>query len=53
MIARTVITVLNVIMVIILLACSKDMKWSRDKASIIGFGFMILLFAVNTYLIWR
>lgn len=50
---RIVVTVLNVIMMIALLTCSKNLRWSKDKATIIGFGFMTALYMANNILIWR
>lgn len=51
--AKVIVTILNVLMIILFMAFSKGTKWKTDKPTIIGFGFMVVLYMENTGLIWR
>ena len=46
-------TVFNVIIALTMAFFLWEGVKAKDKASIVGFGFIILLFAANTVLIWR
>lgn len=52
---KTIIIILNILMVSLLLFFTRGLNWSnkKDHASIIGFGFMICLFIANMFLIWE
>lgn len=52
---KTIITILNILMISLLLFFSRGFNWEnqKDHASIIGFGFMICLFVANMFLIWE
>ena len=47
---RYIITILDILMCLLILAFVKD---NRDKASIIGFGTMILAYAGSAFLMWN
>lgn len=47
------VTVFNVVMTLIMAFFLWEGVKAKDKASIVGFGFIILLFVANTVLIWR
>lgn len=51
---KTIVTILNILMVSLLLFFTRGLNWSnkKDHASIIGFSFMIFLYTVNMILIW-
>lgn len=51
---KTIVTILNILMVSLLLFFTRGLNWSnkKDHASIIGFNFMIFLYTVNMILIW-
>lgn len=51
---KTIVTLLNILMILILLFVTRDFNWEnqKDHASIIGFMFMILLYMANVILIW-
>lgn len=51
-ILKTIVTVMNVLLLLIILVFSKDIKWQQDKASIIGFGYMIITIGMSTALMW-
>lgn len=52
---KTIIIILNILMVSLLLFFTRGFSWKNQKyhALIIGFCFMILLHMANLYLIWR
>lgn len=50
MLFRYFITFLDIVMCLCILFFAKD---KRDKASIIGFGAMILAYAGSAFLIWN
>lgn len=47
------VTVFNVIMAVIMAFFLWEGIRTKDKVSMVGFGFMILLCIANTVLIWR
>lgn len=51
---KTVVIILNILMVSLLLFFTRRLNWKhqKDHSSIIGFNFMILLYIVNIILIW-
>lgn len=49
---KVIVTILNVLMIILFMAFSKGARWKTDKATIIGFGFMTVLYMANIGLIW-
>lgn len=53
-IVKTIITILNILMMLILIFFTRGLSWKsqKDQASIIGFGFMICLCIANIILIW-
>lgn len=52
---KIITTVLNVLFFLIILFFNRGLSWEKkdDRFSIVGFGGMMLLYAVNTFLIWR
>ena len=51
-ILNTVVTMLDVLMVAILLLFLVNSKRENDKASLIGFSLMIILYLANIALVW-
>lgn len=51
-IVKALITILNILMIIVLTSCTVGRTWRRDKATLIGFGFMTALYVANSALIW-
>ena len=51
---KTATTILNIIFALIILHFCNGLRWrnERDRASIIGFGGMLVLYVANTFLIW-
>lgn len=51
---KTIATILNALMILILLFVTRGFSWKnqKDHSSIIGFVFMILLHMENMILIW-
>lgn len=47
---KYLITFLDIVMCLCILFFARD---KRDKASVIGFGTMILAYAASAFLIWR
>lgn len=50
--AKALITILNILMIIVLTSCTIGRTWRRDKATLIGFGFMASLYVANSIMIW-
>lgn len=50
--AKALITILNILMIIVLTSCTVGITWRRDKATLIGFAFMIVLYVANSIMIW-
>ena len=44
-IIKTIITMMNVLLILIILFFTRAMTWQKDKESIIGFGYMIITMA--------
>lgn len=51
-IVKALITILNIWMIIAMASCTVGKTWRRDKATLIGFGFMTALYVANSALIW-
>ena len=51
-ILNTAVTMLDILMVAILLMFLANSKRENDKASIVGFSLMIILYLVNIALVW-
>lgn len=49
---KTVTTVLIAFTMYIVLFFSRKLRWKRDKASIIGFGFMEIVYILSLICIW-
>ncbi len=50
---KIVITMLNIIMMGIIFFFMRGTIWEKDKASIIGFSAMQILYLMNIFSIWR
>lgn len=53
-IVKTIVTTLNILMVIMFYIFGRSLSWDNEKdhAPIMGFGFMICLHMANMVLIW-
>lgn len=49
---RTITTVCIMLLVVIIHHFSKRFTWKRDKASMVGFGFMELVYVLSLICIW-
>ena len=49
---KVITTVLIAILMLIILIFGKRLHWKKDKASIIGFGFMETVYALSLICIW-
>lgn len=49
---KVIATIFNVIMLLLLVLFGRKFTWQKDKACIIGFGFMELTYLLNTLCIW-
>jgi|GEM_PF-2462771 hypothetical protein len=49
---KIVTTVLEVMLMLIFLLFSRRMTWKRDKASIVGFGFMEIVYVLSLICMW-
>lgn len=50
---KWIVTVWNVFMVIFILWFSRGLIWKRDKATVIGFGIMAIMYILALVSIWR
>lgn len=50
---RYFITFLDIVMCLILISFTESLTWEKNKASIIGFGTMILAYAGSAFLMWN
>ena len=46
-------TTLNIIMICIILFFMRDISWKKNKASVVGFSAMQILYLMNIFCIWR
>lgn len=51
-IIKALVTILNILMIVVLISCIVEKTWKQDRATLIGFGFMIVLYVANSALIW-
>lgn len=51
-IIKALVTILNILMIVVLISCTVGRTWRRDKATLIGFGFMASLYVANSIMIW-
>lgn len=51
-IIKALVTILNILMIVVLISCIVEKTWKQDKATLIGFAFMIVLYVANSALIW-
>lgn len=51
-IIKALVTILNILMIVVLISCIVEKTWKQDKATLIGFAFMIVLHVANSALIW-
>ena len=53
-ILKTLITILNLVLISLFAFFSRKLRWNEplDRSSIIGFGMMAALVAVNTIFVW-
>ena len=49
---KTIVTIMSAMLILIILFFSKDFRWRNDKASIIGFGYMVITISMSTALMW-
>lgn len=49
---KVLATILSIIMFWLLFLFGRKFTWPRDKACIIGFGFMEITYPLNTFCIW-
>lgn len=49
---KTITTVLIAFMMYIILIFSRKLRWKRDKTSIIGFGFMEIVYIFSLICMW-
>lgn len=49
---KNITTVLIAILMMILLSFGKGLRWKKDKASIIGFGFMEIVYVLSLICMW-
>ena len=49
---KTITTVLIAFMMYIILISSRKLRWKRDKKSIIGFGFMEIVYIFSLICMW-
>lgn len=49
---KVVTTVLIVFMILIIAWFGRNFTWKRDKASVIGFGFMEIVYLISLICIW-
>lgn len=49
---KIVTTVFVVMLMLIILSFSKGMKWKKDKAAIIGFGYMQISYILCLICMW-
>lgn len=50
---KWVVTVWNVFMVIFILLFSRGLIWKRDKAAMVGFGVMAIMYVLALMPMWR
>lgn len=51
-IIKTIVTVMNVTLLILILFFTRAMTWEKNKLSIIGFGYMIITIGMSSMLMW-
>ena len=49
---KIVTTTLICIMILIILWFCKDFTWKRDKANVVGFGFMEVVYILSLVCMW-
>lgn len=49
---RVITTICIAFLIMIIYYFSKGFKWKRDKASMVGFGFMELVYVLSLICIW-
>lgn len=49
---KAITTVLISTMVLFILLFSRGLRWKRDKATIIGFGFMEMVYILSLICMW-
>lgn len=49
---KVITTVLIAILMLIILIFGKRLRWKKDKASVIGFGFMEIVYALSLICMW-
>ena len=49
---KNVTTTLICIMILIILWVCKDFTWKRDKANVVGFGFMEVVYILSLVCMW-
>lgn len=50
---KIVTTILNIFMMGIIFFFMRGLKWEKDKAPIIGFSAMQILYLMNMFCMWR
>lgn len=51
-ILKTIVTVINAILVLVIMCFAHGVTWKKDKVSVIGFGTMTLGYIASTVLMW-
>lgn len=49
---KVVTSVLIVFLMLLILMFSRGLRWNRDKATIIGFGFMEIVYILSLICMW-
>lgn len=51
-ILKTIVMSMNILLIIAILSFTVEFTWKKDKASIIGFGYMIIAIGMSSVLMW-
>ena len=49
---KTIVTMANILLLLIILLFSRSFTWEKDKTSIIGFGYLIITISMSSALMW-
>lgn len=50
---KIVTTTFDIIMMCIIFFCIRGISWEKDKAAMVGFSTMQILYLMNLFCIWR